>query len=182
MLRAVLSWASETGLLPKGNPLAGKRLELPKEKNSVRVTVIESDYQALLAVADQVDWRFKGMLILAHETGHRIGAVRQLLSSDIDLDARTIRWRAETEKTGYGHVTPLTMTAEEALREIQAKRPGIGDAPIFPADKNLANPWTDSGPRSGGGRRRWRRSSCPRRGVGGTRCDGSSRRTSCTSR
>jgi integrase len=135
LLRAVLAWASETELLPKGNPLAGKRLELPKEKNPVRVTVIEPDYQELLAVADQIDWRFKGMLILAHETGHRVGAVRQLLWSDIDLDARAIRWRAETEKTGYGHVTPLTAAAAEALREIQAKRPGIGEAPIFPADK-----------------------------------------------
>ena len=136
LLRAVLGWASETELLPNGDPLAGKRLELPKEKNPVRVAVTEAEYQRLLAVADQIDWRFKGMLILAHETGHRIGAIRQLLWSDIDLDARTIRWRAETEKTGYQHVTPITEPAAVALRSVQATRPGIGDAPIFPADKN----------------------------------------------
>lgn len=76
------------------------------------------------------------MLILAHETGHRIGAVRQLLWSDIDLDARTIRWRAETEKTGYGHFAPITEAAASALREVQATRPGIRDAPVFPAEKN----------------------------------------------
>jgi integrase len=140
LLRAVLTWAAETGLLPEGNPLAGKRLELPKEKNPLRVAITEAEYRALVEVAGDIDWRFQGMLILCHETGHRIGAVRQLLWSDIDLDAQTIRWRAETEKTGYGHLTPATDAAIAALKKVQATRAGIGNAPIFPADKKPSQP------------------------------------------
>ena len=29
-------------------------------------------YEAMLAVAEGVDWRFRVALVLAHETGHRI--------------------------------------------------------------------------------------------------------------
>ena len=65
---------------------------LPGE-DSGRVVLTENEYVALLAVADEVDWRFRVALILAHETGHRIGAVRQLRWSVIDLEKRQIRWR-----------------------------------------------------------------------------------------
>ena len=58
-----------------------------------------------MGLRDQVDWRFRVALIVAHETGHRIGAIRQLQWSDIDFIGGNIRWRAEHEKTGYEHVT-----------------------------------------------------------------------------
>jgi hypothetical protein len=32
----------------------------------------------LLRISGEVDWRFRVVLILAHETGHRIGAIRKL--------------------------------------------------------------------------------------------------------
>ena len=88
-LLAVLNWAvksrDERGeLLLGSNPLKG--LKTPTEKNPTRVMLTEVEYQALLRVSRQVDWRFRVALVLAHETGHRIGAIRQLRWSDIDLE------------------------------------------------------------------------------------------------
>ena len=108
-LISVLNWASrsrdERGrLLLESNPLRG--LKTPMEKNPTRVVLSEHEYQALLKVSREVDWRFHLALVLAHETGHRIGAIRKLRWSDIDLARETIRWRSEHEKTGYEHRTP----------------------------------------------------------------------------
>lgn len=47
-----------------------------------------------------LDWRSHVALVLEQQTGHRIGTIRQLMWSDIDLEQKLIRWRAETEKTG----------------------------------------------------------------------------------
>ncbi len=101
-LIAVFNWAGkskdeEGRLLLGSNPLKG--LKTPTEKNPTRVVLSEEEYQALLGVSREVDWRFHVALVLAHETGHRIGAIRHLRWSDIDLEARAIRWRAEHEKT-----------------------------------------------------------------------------------
>ena len=134
-LVAVLNWAArsrdEQGrLLLQSNPLKG--LKKPVEKNPRRVLLTESEYHAFLEVALEVDWRFRVALVLAHETGHRIGAIRQLRWSDVDLEAGAIRWRAEHEKTGYGHVTPLTADATAILEEARESNPGTGDAPVLP--------------------------------------------------
>ena len=101
-LIAVLNWAAKSRnergeLLLASNPLRG--LSTPTEKNPTRVVLSEEEYQTLLGVSRQVDRRFHVALVLAHETGHRIGAIRQLLWSDIDLEAGVVRWRAEHDKT-----------------------------------------------------------------------------------
>ena len=102
-LLAVLNWAvkskDEQGRpLLEANPLRG--LKTPKEKNPTRVVLSDEEYRALLQVSRRVDWRFHVALVLAHETGHRIGAIRQLRWSDIDFEERVVLWRAEHEKTG----------------------------------------------------------------------------------
>ena len=89
-LISVLNWASrsrdERGrLLLESNPLRG--LKMPMEKNPTRVVLSEHEYQALLKVSQEVDWRFHLALVLAHETGHRIGAIRKLRWSGIDPEA-----------------------------------------------------------------------------------------------
>ena len=134
LLLAVLNWAAksrdeEGRLLLESNPLRG--LKLPKEKNPRRVVLTQAEYAALLRVSAEVDWRFRVALVLAHETGHRIGAIRQLRWSDIDIDIehRTIWWRGEHEKTGYEHRTPVTAEALGALEEARRRNPGIGDTP-----------------------------------------------------
>ena len=93
-LMAVLNWAArskdEHGRpLLERNPLKG--LRKPREKNPARVVLTEEEYQALLRVSQQVGWRFRVALVLAHETGHRIGAIRNLRWSDVDIEGWTIR-------------------------------------------------------------------------------------------
>ncbi len=138
-LMAVLNWAArsrdEQGrLLLDRNPLKG--LRKPVEKNPVRVVLTEEEYQALLQVSRQVDWRFHVALVLAHETGHRIGAIRNLRWSDVNIEGRTVRWRAEHEKTGYEHRTPLTDEAIAALEEAGRMGAGTGNAPVLPSSRD----------------------------------------------
>lgn len=138
-LTMVLNWATrsrdEQGrLLLQSNPLKG--LKKPVQKNPRRVLVTEPEYQALLGVSLEVDWRFHVALVLAHETGHRIGAIRKLRWSDIDFEGGAIRWRAEHEKTGYGHLTPATAEAVAALEEARKRNRGVGDAPVLPHTKD----------------------------------------------
>ena len=135
-LMAVLNWAARSRddqgrLLLDRNPLKGFRK--PTAKNPTRVLLTEEEYRAMLRVSRQVNWRFHVALALAHETGHRIGAIRQLRWSDIDFEGRTIRWRAKHEKTGYEHRTPVTAEAIAALEEAQRMSTGTGDAPVLPA-------------------------------------------------
>ena len=138
-LISVLNWASrsrdERGrLLLKSNPLRG--LKTPMEKNPTRVVLSENEYQALLKVSREVDWRFHLALVLAHETGHRIGAIRKLRWSDIDLARETIRWRSEHEKTGYEHRTPVTAEAIAALEPARGRNPVTGSAPVLPSSRD----------------------------------------------
>ncbi|MXX72476.1 MAG: site-specific integrase, partial [Gemmatimonadetes bacterium] len=113
------------------NPLKG--LRKPVEKNPARVVVTDEEYRALLGVSRQVGWRFHVALVLAHETGHRIGAIRNLRWSDVDIDGKTIRWRSEHEKTGYEHRTPLSAKALAVLKQAWRKSPRIKDAPVLPS-------------------------------------------------
>ncbi len=138
-LIAVFNWAGkskdeEGRLLLGSNPLKG--LKMPTEKNPTRVVLSEEEYQALLGVSREVDWRFHVALVLAHETGHRIGAIRHLRWSDIDLEARAIRWRAEHEKTGYEHRTPMTAEAVAVVEEARVRSAGIEVAPVLPAPRD----------------------------------------------
>jgi integrase len=135
LLFAVLNWAMTAGdgaggVLLQRNVLKG--FKPPKEKNPLRVALTQDEYEALLGVAGQVGWRFKVALVVAHETGHRIGAIRQLMWSDIDLEGSSILWRAEHEKTGFEHVTPMTPELKAVLNEALRLNPRIGDAPILP--------------------------------------------------
>ena len=137
-LLAVLNWATksrdeEGRLLLDSNPLRG--LRTPKEKNPTRVVLSEEEYQAMLGISRRVDWRFHVAFVLAHETGHRIGAIRNLRWGDIDFEGREVRWRAEHEKTGYEHVTPMTDQAVAVLEEARDANPGSGEALVLPAPR-----------------------------------------------
>ena len=140
-LIAVFNWASKSKD-EQGHPLLGsnplKGLKTPTEKNPTRVVLAEEEYGALLKVSRQVDWRFHVALVLAHETGHRIGAIRHLRWSDIDLDGGVVRWRAEHEKTGYEHRTPMTAEALAALKEARRRNTGTADTPVLPASTDAS--------------------------------------------
>ena len=141
LLLAVLNWAAKSRdeqgrLLLDSNPLKG--LKTPTEKNPTRVVLADEEYRSLLRVSRKVDWRFHVALVLAHETGHRIGAIRKLRWSDIDLEGGVVRWRAEHEKTGYEHYTPVTAEALAVLEGARERRSQVGDSPMLPASTDAS--------------------------------------------
>ena len=142
-LSSVLNWATTAGdglgaFLLDRNPMKGYKL--PREKNPRRVVNTDEEYSALVAISKEFDWRFHVALVLVHETGRRIGAVRKLRWSDVDLQAETIRWRAEHDKSGYGHVRPMSAEARAVLEFARGRSPGVGDAVLLPACKDPSKP------------------------------------------
>lgn len=142
-LRATLNWATLAGngggdpLLAR-NPLKG--LHLPEEKNPKRPLLPHGRYEAMLQVGKEVDWRFKAMLVLAWETGHRSNSLRHLQWEDVDLSTATVRWKAEYDKAGREHTTPLSAVALGALGAARTHNPGLGGTWMFPAPKNASCP------------------------------------------
>jgi integrase len=143
-LLAVLNWATVSsdnrgGALLDRNPLKG--LTVPREESPRRPVLESGQYTALLAVASDVHPLFRLALELAHETGHRIGAIRLLRWSDVDTARRLIRWRGENDKIGYEHATPLTAGAVAALEAERRRVRAIGDAWLFANPAAKGAPW-----------------------------------------
>jgi integrase len=134
-LLAVLNWATKARAdgepLLDRNPLKG--LKLPKEKNPRRPRIEHEEYLKLLGVAASIDWRFEVALVLAHETGHRLNAIRMLRWSDIDLDERLITWRSVNDKSGTEHVTPMSEECMPVLGRARVRGTTIGDGWILPS-------------------------------------------------
>ena len=127
-LMAVLNWAARSRdehgrLLLDRNPLKG--LRKPVEKNPVRVVVTDKEYRALLKVSRRVGWRFHVALVLAHETGHRIGAIRNLRWSDItftDDGGALVRVRHSKTLDNAASLY-IRRHAAQALQEIMPEHP-----------------------------------------------------------
>jgi integrase len=142
-LLAVLTWAERAGdgrggTLLERNPLKG--LPMPREESPRRPALTAEQYGALRKVAAGISVLFDLALVLAHESGHRIGAIRRLRWSDINLEQATIRWDARSDKLGVEHTTPLTAQAVAALSRERVRTQAIGDAWVFPSPKNSALP------------------------------------------
>lgn len=141
-LRAMLNWATKARrngrVLLERNPVGG--FPLPKEESPRRPVFTEPQYEAILAVADAVDWRFTLALVLAHETGHRISAIARLRWTDIDLEGGTILWRKENDKQGYEHQVPVSSLALEALKTARQVGPSLGTTWVLPSPRNSAKP------------------------------------------
>ena len=139
-LRGVFNWATKAG--PDGkpllarNPLAG--YPLPRERNPARPVLTEEQYRALLPAARHINWRLELALVLANETGHRLGAVRHLRWSDVDLEGGRIRWRALHDKVGFDHETPMSIPLQEALSQARRRGATIGDAWVLPAVRDAS--------------------------------------------
>jgi integrase len=136
LLQSVLNWAvmARDGAgryLLQRNPLKG--MLWPREDSPRRPVLTATDYQAMLKAAPQVSERCALALVLAHETGHRIGAIRLLRWSDVDLEGGAIRWRGDQDKIGFDHTTPLSPEAFKALKKAQKACQEIGEAWVFAA-------------------------------------------------
>lgn len=122
--------------LLKADPTRG--LDLPLVTNPSRPIADDNRYAALLEAADQVHPYMRSLLILAGETGRRIGAIVALHYSDWLPDRGTygaIRWRADSDKLGEEWVAPVTPTVRAEIGRVFHERPGVGEALVFPAQK-----------------------------------------------
>ena len=142
LVSAVFRWASRAGVdgqpLLDRNPLVG--YPFPRERSPARPVLTDEQYQALLRVASQINWRFQLALVLANETGHRLSGIRHLRWSDIDLEHGRIRWRAVHDKIGFEHVTPMSSTLHGVLVRARMKTGTIGDAWVLPSTRRPARP------------------------------------------
>jgi len=132
-LKAILRWAEGAGFLYR-NPLQNYRVS--EEGTPRRPVFTEPQYQALLSVSSAYPWQFRSLLILANETGHRLGSVLSLKWSDIDFDAGRITWRQESDKIRNEHPTPMTPGARIALADVRQLASGIGNSPVLPSPMN----------------------------------------------
>ncbi len=136
-LFGVLNWAVRASLLDR-NPLIG--CPWPREVSPRRPILTDVEYQQLLAVARAIEPRFEWALVLAHETGHRISAVRHLHWSDVDTEQHTIRWRAQHDKLGFEHVTPISPAAVAVLERARRAQSAVGDSWVLPAPADPQHP------------------------------------------
>jgi integrase len=142
-LLAVLNWATlrrdEKGRpLLEYNPLKG--LPVPREESPKRTLITLEQYGKLRSVAAMMAPWLECLVVLAYETGHRGGSLRQLRWSDVDFDGQRVHWRGEADKIGFDHFTPLREEALAVLRREQSRTQRIGDAWVFPSAQDASRP------------------------------------------
>ena|SRR5688572_32347660 len=79
-----------------------------REASPRRPVLTDLQFLAVRDAAVSISRSAECMVVLAWETGHRIGAIRLVRWSDIDIEGERIRWRAENDKIAHEHVTPLS--------------------------------------------------------------------------
>jgi integrase len=140
---AVLNWGMTVNDR-RGQPLVDRHpfrgLPMPREESPRRPRLSADEYRKLLQVARDLPTQFRLALVLAHETGHRIRAIRMLRWSDVDLKAARVRWRAENDKIGFEHTTALTADAVQVLGAARSRAAAMGDAWVFPAARQEGQP------------------------------------------
>ena len=158
-LRHVLGWGckwrdNEGRYLMRENPTRG--YEAPRVSNPRRPVATTERYHAIRAVSDKVmmEFRWDGhrrkqrsylseLLDIAHGTGRRISAIRQLRYEDLRLDAKplgAIRWPEDTDKMGRETIAPVSQPVRKAIDRVLTERPGIGAAYLFPSPKKQDAP------------------------------------------
>ncbi|MCH8938668.1 MAG: hypothetical protein IH966_04525, partial [Gemmatimonadetes bacterium] len=138
-LRQVCRWGStcrraDGSFLLSHDPTRG--LTAPTEKNPTRPLIDDTEYEAMIEAADSVHPYVRSLLIIAGETGRRIGAIVMLKYSDWlpnDGAYGALRWRADSDKLGQDWVAPVTPRARDEIERLRRLRPGVGEANMFPA-------------------------------------------------
>lgn len=136
-LRAVLNWGVQARMIDR-NGVAGYKVTDDGTPN--RPVFTDPQYRKLLEVASGFPWQFGCLLVIAHETGHRLSAMLSLRWGDVDLVNGLVTWRSENDKIGYQHTTPITPEAKVAFEEARHHAPGIGDTYVLPGIVNGAKP------------------------------------------
>lgn len=187
VLHQMLAWACKVptpsgGRWLERNPLAGVRRE--REKNPRREVATWERYEATrlamqnlrtAAEASVAKRRAAGLgtigsetearrwlrmelaLVLAEATGRRLNAIRELRWEDVDWDAGTIRWRAESDKKGREWVVPVPTTLLDELRHFRRELGVIAGClfrsehdPSVPMDRHRFDKWLTVAERKAG--------------------------------
>ncbi|MDB4950435.1 MAG: Phage integrase family protein [Gemmatimonadetes bacterium] len=142
-LRSVFAWAKverdDGTVLLLRDPWEG--FPPPREDTPVRPEMTKELHELLVEKA--VNWRMAEVMELCRETRRRMNSVRQLQVSDVDLAARTVRWRGEFDKARKTRVTPLSFRALAALKRVLEQRriEGSEESPwLFPAQRTPSEP------------------------------------------
>lgn len=141
----------------------------PQERNPKRPITDHRRYQVMLRFADQVDphGRLWLMLVIARHTGRRSESIVSLRMTDLLLEVEQVRaalaewgnemvstdcadvwvhgalrFRGNADKVGIHSIVPIRSQILAAVREYLAKNPTptLGDAPLFPMDRDLTRP------------------------------------------
>lgn len=146
LCRFAAQWRRPDGsfLLPDGDPTRG--LDLPTPTDPRRPICDDDLLAGMLAAADDHTIRgadgderrscLRELTLVAAGTGARIGSILALRWSDWDPDGATygtLTWRGDEQKNGRTRTTPVPESVADALREQRRRRPGVGEAPVFPA-------------------------------------------------
>ena len=113
-------------------------MSVPSEKNPRRELLMDDEFEAMLAAADTVADYMPMLVLLAGETGRRIGAICQLRASDLRWDDGAhgeIVWRSATDKVGVRWIAPMTPRLRAEVESYVRERGLIGDAWLFRALK-----------------------------------------------
>jgi integrase len=150
LLKTMLRWATTCRVrrgrrLLATNPLAG--VKTVREANPKRpIASWERFTKTLAAVrklrsvetisdAERIRWlRLELALVLVEATGRRIGSIRQLRWSDLDLGAKLVEFRAEADKKRRQWEVPMPDGLVAEVRSLRAQIGGaFGNALLFPS-------------------------------------------------
>ena len=109
------------------------------EKNKRQPMLTDDEFEAMFEVADTVSDYMQMLLLLAGETGRRIGAICKIRASDLLWDEGRfgeIVWQAENDKGRVRWVAPMTPRLRTELERFVSERGLIGDAWLFRAPKS----------------------------------------------
>jgi integrase len=151
LLHSMLNWACTARVrggkrLLESNPLSG--IKKPHEKNPRRPLATWERFNATRSAVQQLaseakddaecrKWlKLEMALVLAEATGRRLGSIRQLEWSDVDLNAEAIHWRADTDKKGKAWRIPMTTSLRDELKAFRLRLGGAFGGLLFASESN----------------------------------------------
>ena len=96
----------------------------PDGEDPKRPTLERDTIRALLETAATVHPFLRPLIVLAWQTGRRLGAILSLRWDDVHFEKAIIRWRAEHDKVRQTWVVPAHPEVLSELRRFRAVRAG----------------------------------------------------------
>jgi integrase len=133
ILRGTFALAVRRSILTRDPMLGLAPSEIPKQKNQKKIAVLDADTMESLVMAGTSE-RWRAALGLAGYAGLRLGEIRALRWSDVDLDAGTIMVQRSLLPDG----TPKAPKTQAGIRAV----------PILPALRRTVIAWKVRSPRT----------------------------------